>query len=67
MGITEYRLFTPVVSVDIRHGVTRRKIMRRWTLTTKILFDRRREFNMATLMIFFGGGAIKRHMIQSIQ
>jgi hypothetical protein len=50
-GITAYRPFTAVISVDIKHGVMRRKITSRWILTAKLLFDRRREFNMATYMV----------------
>ena len=46
-GITQYHIFTPVIYIDMRHDVMRTKIMHRWTLSPKHLFDRRREFFMA--------------------
>jgi len=62
-GITQYHVFTPVISIDMRHGVMRTKIMHRWTLTPKRLFDRRREHIVATHNVL---KTIKLHSIKSI-
>ena len=51
-GINQNHLFASVISIDMRHGAKRRKIMGGWNLTPKLLFHRRREFIVATHNVF---------------